>query len=175
MGRALFSCDHPRYHRRAIPGLEKQWNILEGRKIPLWLTCFIVLGTAYSFYHNTDKGGYKTLRYRYDHRLNASFDFLQKNPGSVVVLSHQAMSYDFAYLFDKNYFFAAPGDDGIAACCHYSKSMASINISICSIRASLRCQRCWRIRRQVICGTMSQKNLTLKMNSNVRFILSNNK
>ena len=93
--------------------VEKQWNILEGRKIPLWLTCFIVLGTAYSFYHNTEKGGYKTMRWRYDHRLNASFDLLQKNPGSVVVLSHQAMSYDFAYLFDKNYFFAAPGDDSL--------------------------------------------------------------
>jgi hypothetical protein len=96
----------------ALALAEKQWNIIETRKIPLWLTCFILLGTAYCFYHNTYKG-YREIRWRYDHRLNASYDLLQKNPGSVVVMSHQSMSYDFAYLFDKNYFFAAPGDDSL--------------------------------------------------------------
>jgi pullulanase len=93
--------------------VEKQWNIIEGRRIPVWLTCFIVLGVFYSFYHNTHGGGYKELRWRYNDRLSASYNLINKKSGNVVIFSHQSMAYDFAYLFDKDYFFAASGDDSL--------------------------------------------------------------
>jgi hypothetical protein len=93
--------------------VEKEWSLIEGRKIPAWLLVLIVAATGYSFYHNTHGGGYKELRWRYNHRLTASYALMNEKPGNVVVLSRHWMINDVAYLFEKNYFFAASGDDSL--------------------------------------------------------------
>jgi hypothetical protein len=91
---------------------EKQWNLLEGRKIQPWLLVLIIAGTGYSFYHNTHGGG-KELRWRYNRRLTASYALMNEKPGTVVILSRHWMINDVAYLFEKDYFFAASGDDSL--------------------------------------------------------------
>jgi len=92
---------------------EKQWSLLQGRNVPVWLLVLIIAGTGYSFYHNTHGGGYKELRWRYNQRLTASYKLMDEKPGNVVVLSRHWMINDVAYLFEKNYFFAASGDDSL--------------------------------------------------------------
>jgi hypothetical protein len=93
--------------------VENQWDLIEGRKIPAWLLVLIIAGTGYSFYLNTHGGGYKELRWRYNQRLTASYALMNEKPGNVVVLSQHWMINDVAWLFEKNYFFAASGDDSL--------------------------------------------------------------
>ncbi|HEV3324059.1 MAG TPA: hypothetical protein VG052_00590 [Puia sp.] len=110
----------PRYFLAIIPITlvalflaEKKWSIITRWNIPLWLTLSIIAISAYSFYHNTHGGGYRELRWRYTKRIGPIYDLLNKKPGNVVIVSHQSMSYDFGYLFDKNYFFSESGDDSL--------------------------------------------------------------
>jgi hypothetical protein len=93
---------------------ERQFNLLEGNHIPLWLLCLIVLGIGYCFYDNTHGGGYKDVRWRYNQRLAKTYQLIGSRPGNVVILSHHWMINDFAWLFDKEYFFAASNNDSLS-------------------------------------------------------------
>jgi len=93
---------------------ERQWNLLQGNHIPLWLLCLIVLGVGYCFYDNTHGGGYKEVRWRYNQRLAKTYRLIGSHPGNVVILSHHWMINDFAWLFDKEYFFAASNNDSLS-------------------------------------------------------------
>jgi hypothetical protein len=109
----------PRYFLAIIPVIlfalflaGKKWNVTNGG-IPLWLTLAIVFISIQAFYHNTHTGGYEQLRWRYKQRLTQTYDLINSKPGNVVIVSHQAMTYDFGYLFNKDYFFAESGDDSL--------------------------------------------------------------
>jgi hypothetical protein len=119
----------PRYFLAIIPVTlvalflaAREWNLrflaarqqdLRHRPIPVWLTlAFLIAGLA-SFYQNTHGGGIKELRWRYDKRLADTYRLLDRHPGNVVIVSPNTASYDFGYLFDRNYFFAASGDDSL--------------------------------------------------------------
>lgn len=92
---------------------EHQWNLLAAKRIPQWALCTIVIGIGYCFYHNTHGGGYKEVRWRYNQRLTKEYKLIDSQPGNVVILSHHWMINDFAYLFDKDYFFTASGNDSL--------------------------------------------------------------
>ena len=92
---------------------ERQWNLLESNRLPLWLTGLIVAGILYCFYENTHSGGYKDVRWRYNQRLTKTYKLIDSQPGNVVILSHHWMINDFAWLFDKENFFAASNDDSL--------------------------------------------------------------
>jgi hypothetical protein len=92
---------------------ERQWNLLEGRPVPVWLLCCFGICTGYCFYHNTHGGGYKEMRWRYNQRLTKTYRLIDSQPGNVVIVSHHWMINDFAYLFDKEYFFAASNNDSL--------------------------------------------------------------
>jgi hypothetical protein len=92
--------------------VEKQWNILGRWTLPWWLTLYIAVGGWNSFYHNTH-GAYKEMRWRYNARVKPIYQKLDSTQGNVVIVSHPAMMYDLAYLFDKNYFFLETGDDSL--------------------------------------------------------------
>ena len=80
---------------------------------PRWLPPLILLAALPSFYQNTHGGGIKELRWRYNHRLTTIYQLLNRKPGNVVIASPHFLSYDFGYLFDRNYFFGASGDDSL--------------------------------------------------------------
>jgi hypothetical protein len=110
----------PRYFLALIPIVlvilflaEKKWDLFAHWKVPLWLTLIILVGSAEGFYYNTGRGGLKELRWRYTKRLSDEYDVLNKKPGNVVIVSPQYVTYDFGYLFDKDYFFAESGDDSL--------------------------------------------------------------
>ncbi|HUB61017.1 MAG TPA: hypothetical protein VL978_09960, partial [Puia sp.] len=94
--------------------IDQQWGILARRvPIPGWLTGCIILIAAYSFYHNTFSGGVRNLGWAYRGRVVPTMErFGQKN-GNVVVVSDPYMVYEMGYLFDKDYFFLASGDDSL--------------------------------------------------------------
>jgi hypothetical protein len=79
----------------------------------VWLTGLILIAGLVSFYQNTHGGGYEELRWRYNKRLADTYQLLNRQPGNVVIVSPHYASYDFGYLFDRNYFFAASGDDSL--------------------------------------------------------------
>jgi len=91
----------------------RQWDLLEGRNIPIGLFCLLVVGTCYGFYDNTHGGGYKAVRWRYNQRLTRTYNLIDSQPGNVIILSHHWMINDFAWLFDKEYFFAASSNDSL--------------------------------------------------------------
>jgi hypothetical protein len=93
---------------------ERQWSLFEGNHIPLWLLCLIVLGIGYGFYDNTHGGGYKEVRWRYSQRLTDTYRLIGSQPGNVVIVSRHWMINDFAWLFDKEYFFAASNNDSLS-------------------------------------------------------------
>ncbi|HET6255725.1 MAG TPA: hypothetical protein VFE32_16735 [Puia sp.] len=93
---------------------ERNWNLFERRRIPLWLSAFMVVFICYDFYHNTHGGGYKEVRWRYNQRLTKTYRLIDSQPGNVVIVSHYWMINDFAYLFDKDYFFAASSNDSLS-------------------------------------------------------------
>jgi hypothetical protein len=114
----------PRYFLAIIPVTlvavflaAKQWDLKTHRQtnpsIPAWLTLLILIAGLASFYQNTHGGGFKELRWRYNHRLTDTYQLLNRNPGNVVIVSPHFASYDFGYLFDRNYFFVASGDDSL--------------------------------------------------------------
>lgn len=93
---------------------ERQWNLLEDRHIPTWFVGLIVVCTGYCFYHNTHGGGFREVRWRYNQRLTKTYQLVDSQPGNVVIVSHHWMINDFAYLFDKDYFFAASNNDSLS-------------------------------------------------------------
>jgi hypothetical protein len=93
---------------------ERQWNLLDGRHIPTWFIGLIVVCTGYCFYHNTHGGGFKEVRWRYNQRLTKTYQLVDSQPGNVVIVSHHWMINDFAYLFDKDYFFTASSNDSLS-------------------------------------------------------------
>jgi hypothetical protein len=110
----------PRYFLAIIPVAlvalflaARQWNLRIHRPIPVWLTLAILIAGLASFYQNTHGGGIKELRWRYNNRLSDTYQLLERKPGNVVIVSPNTASYDFGYLFDRNYFFAASGDDSL--------------------------------------------------------------
>jgi hypothetical protein len=110
----------PRYFLAIIPVTlvalflaAKQWDLSTHRPIPAWLTLLILVAGLTSFYQNTHGGGYKELRWRYNTRMSDTYQLLNRQPGNVVIVSPHFAAYDFGYIFDRNYFFVADGDDSL--------------------------------------------------------------
>lgn len=91
----------------------KQWDLRTHRPVPVWLTLLTLIAGLASFYQNTHGGGYKELRWRYNTRLSDTYRLLNRKPGNVVIVSPHFAAYDFGYIFDRNYFFVADGDDSL--------------------------------------------------------------
>jgi hypothetical protein len=109
----------PRYFLAIIPVMvvllmlvERQWDLFSRWTLPWWLTLYIAVGGWNSFYHNTH-GAYKELAWRYNSRVAPIYHQVDRSDPNVVIVSHPAMMYDLAYLFDKNYFFLETGDDSL--------------------------------------------------------------
>ncbi|HXD76912.1 MAG TPA: hypothetical protein VN616_03840 [Puia sp.] len=93
---------------------DRQWGILDGRyRLPRWLAAFVLLVTAYSFYHNSFSGGVRDLRWSYMRRVRPYLQRFEQKDGNVVVVSDAYMVYELGYLFDRDYFFLAEGDDSL--------------------------------------------------------------
>ncbi len=110
----------PRYFLPVIPVTlialflsAKQWKTQMKRPIPVWITILLLIAGLASFYQNTHGGGYKELRWRYNTRLADTYRIIAGKPGNVIIASPHFLSYDFGYLFDRNYFFGASGDDSV--------------------------------------------------------------
>lgn len=94
--------------------IDRQWGILARRvRVPGWLAGCILLILAYSLYHNTYSGGVRDLGWAYRGRVMPTMERFEEKPGSVVVVSDSYMVYELGYLFDKDYFFMATGDDSL--------------------------------------------------------------
>jgi hypothetical protein len=93
--------------------IEKEWNLIGARSIPVWLTVVIVIFTAYSFYRNTYKGGIRDFPWENHHRISPSLNFIRQQPGNVVVVSDNYIAMELGCLFDSKYFFLAPGDSSL--------------------------------------------------------------
>jgi hypothetical protein len=93
--------------------IEKEWNLVATRQVPVWLTAIIVIFTAYSFYRNTYKGGIKDFPWENHHRISPTLNFVRQQPGNVVVVSDSYVAMELGYLFDSKYFFLAPADSGL--------------------------------------------------------------
>ncbi len=93
---------------------DQQWGILAGRvRVPGWLAGFTMLVGAYSLYHNVYSGAVRDLGWAYHGRVKPTMERFAEKPGSVVVVSDSYMVYELGYLFDKDYFFMANGDDSL--------------------------------------------------------------
>ncbi len=92
---------------------DQQLMLLKTWKMPVWLTAFILIITLYSFEHNAYKGGIKDLHYSYTQRIVPSLNTIGSQPGHVVVIFAPYMAYELGALFNKDYFFLAPGDDSL--------------------------------------------------------------
>ena len=92
---------------------DKKWDLFKMWKKPVWLTTCIFLCLLYSFYHNTWRGGLNDLRWSYSQRIKPAYDSLGSKPGNVVVIFAPYQAYEMGYLFNKAYFFLAPGDDSL--------------------------------------------------------------
>jgi hypothetical protein len=80
---------------------------------PRWFWGLMLVAAIPSFYQNTHGGGLKELRWRYNSRLADIYQLFDRKPGNVVIASPHFLSYDFGYLFDRNYFFGASGNDSL--------------------------------------------------------------
>jgi hypothetical protein len=89
--------------------VEKEWNL----RLPVWVTGVIVLMAAYSFEHNTYKGGIKTLVWENHHRISPDLNYLNQQPGKVVIVSFPYIAMELGYIFDRKYFFLAPDDSSL--------------------------------------------------------------
>jgi hypothetical protein len=89
--------------------VEKEWNL----RLPLWLLGIIVLMTAYTFQNNTYKGGIRTLVWENHHRITPVMNFINQQPGNVVIVSFPYIAMELGYLFDRKYFFLAPDDSSL--------------------------------------------------------------
>ena len=89
--------------------VEKEWK----PQYPVWATAIILLMAAYSFQHNTYKGGIKTLLWENQHRITPDLHYLDQTPGKVVIVSLPYIAMELGYLFDDKYFFLAPDDSSL--------------------------------------------------------------
>lgn len=80
---------------------------------PAWLAVLIFIAALPSFYQNTHGGGYKELRWRYNTRMADTYKLLTEKTGQVVIATPHFAAYDFGYIFDKDYFFAADSEDSL--------------------------------------------------------------
>jgi hypothetical protein len=92
---------------------DKKWDLFKTWKRSIWLTTCILLCILYSFYHNTCRGGLDDLRWTYSQRIKPALDSLGGKPGNVVVIFAPYQAYELGSLFNKAYFFLAPGDDSL--------------------------------------------------------------
>ena len=99
----------------ALSLAETKWDLFVRWNIPWWLTVLLLYAGYNSFVHNTHGGGYKEMRWRYNQRLTSAYNLIDSKPGNVVIVSNAVMTYDFGYLFDKDYFFAASGNDSLGS------------------------------------------------------------
>jgi hypothetical protein len=94
--------------------IDQRWGILARRfPIPGWVSACVVLIAAYSFYHNIFSGGVRDMGWAYRGRVEPTMEQFEKKDGNVVVVSDPYMVYEMGYLFDKDYFFVASGDDSL--------------------------------------------------------------
>ena len=89
--------------------VDQEWK----PRYPLWATAIVLLITAYDFQHNTYKGGIKTLVWENHHRISPDIDYVNQQPGNVVIVSFPYIAMELGYLFDKKYFFLAPDDSSL--------------------------------------------------------------
>jgi hypothetical protein len=89
--------------------VDKEWKL----QYPVWATAIILLIAAYSFQHNTYKGGIKTLVWENHHRVSPDLDFLNQTPGKAVIVSFPYIAMELGYIFDDKYFFLAPDDSSL--------------------------------------------------------------
>jgi hypothetical protein len=92
---------------------DHQWGLFKTWTKPAWVTAILLLCTGYSFFHNTYKGGIKELRWAYTQRVKPSLDTIAGKPGNIVIVYAPYMAYELGSLFNKEYFFLAPGDDSL--------------------------------------------------------------
>ena len=93
--------------------VQKEWNLIGARRVPVWLTVIVVIFMAYSFYRNTYKGGVRDFPWENHHRISPSLNFIGRQPGNVVVVSDNYIAMELGWLFDSKYFFLAPGDSSL--------------------------------------------------------------
>jgi hypothetical protein len=93
--------------------VERQWDLIRARQIPVWLTGVILLFTVYAFYLNTYKGGTRVFPWANNQRIVPSLEFVNRQPGNVVVVSEQYIPMELSTLFDNKYVFLAPGDSSL--------------------------------------------------------------
>ncbi|HTR29368.1 MAG TPA: hypothetical protein VMH27_08855 [Puia sp.] len=89
--------------------VEKEWDL----QPPIWATVIAVLIAAYSFQHNTYKGGIDTLVWENHHRITPDLKFLDQQPGKVVVVPLPYIAMELGYTFYDKYFFLAPDDSSL--------------------------------------------------------------
>jgi hypothetical protein len=89
--------------------VDKEWR----PKYPVWATAIILLMAAYSFQHNSYKGGIKTLVWENQHRISPDLHYLNQTPGKVVIVSLPYIAMELGYTFDDKYFFLAPDDSSL--------------------------------------------------------------
>lgn len=80
---------------------------------PVWLLLVLLVFAAYTFQHNTYKGGLRTFVWENHHRITPDLNYLNKKPGKVVVVSLHYIAMELGYLFDDKYFFLAPDDSSL--------------------------------------------------------------
>jgi hypothetical protein len=88
---------------------DKEWKL----RYPVWLAGIVLLMAAYSFQHNTYKGGVRTLAWENRHRISPSMNFINNRPGNVVVVSLPYIAMELGYTFNEKYFFLAPDDSSL--------------------------------------------------------------
>ena len=89
--------------------VEKEWNL----RLTAWAAGIVLLMAAYSFEHNTYKGGLKTLVWENHHRISPDLNYLNQQPGKVVIVSFPYIAMELGYIFDDKYFFFAPNDSSL--------------------------------------------------------------
>ncbi len=89
--------------------VDKEWK----PRYPIWATAIVILMAAYSFQHNSYKGGIKTLVWENQHRISPDLHYLNQTPGKVVIVSLPYIAMELGYTFDDKYFFLAPDDSSL--------------------------------------------------------------
>jgi hypothetical protein len=92
---------------------DQQWELFKAWTKPVWLAALLLLCTSYSLFHNTYTGGVKDLRWSYMQRVKPHLDAFSAKPGNVVIIFAPYMAYELGSLFNRDYFFLAPGDDSL--------------------------------------------------------------
>lgn len=89
--------------------VDQEWKL----RYPVWMAIIFMLTAAYCLEHNTYKGGIRTLVWENHHRISPDLNYLNQQPGNVVIVSFPYIAMELGYLFDKKYFFLAPDDSSL--------------------------------------------------------------